>query len=277
MQERGLYFPDQWDEHFTPILASRRPRRDAAQGGPAGGAARQRATSSTPGWRGSASFPRACPAPTGCSPTSSRWANDLRDRAPDERSDGRAARRRPGSAPGAASTCSCSAGSCTWWCCWSCSRRSSHEPRSTAWCCSARSSASPPTASGARGHGGPQHLPAGQRDHRLGHDRPLGHGHAGERHHVPLDPGPGLPERPRLRPELLRRAAGADHHLPRCSCRCTGGSNVYTAYEFLGRRFDAKTRLLGAGLFLLQRGLAAGITIYAPAIILSTVLGWRLD
>jgi Na+/proline symporter len=53
--------------------------------------------------------------------------------------------------------------------------------------------------------------------------------------------------------------------------------NVYTAYEFLGRRFDAKTRLLGAGLFLLQRGLAAGITIYAPAIILSTVLGWRLD
>ena len=53
--------------------------------------------------------------------------------------------------------------------------------------------------------------------------------------------------------------------------------NVYTAYEFLGRRFDAKTRLLGAGLFLLQRGLAAGITIYAPAIILSTMLGWRLD
>jgi len=52
---------------------------------------------------------------------------------------------------------------------------------------------------------------------------------------------------------------------------------VYTSYEFLGRRFDRKTRLLGAGLFLLQRGLAAGVTIYAPAIILSTVLGWRLD
>jgi Na+/proline symporter len=52
---------------------------------------------------------------------------------------------------------------------------------------------------------------------------------------------------------------------------------VYTAYEFLGRRFDSKTRLLGAGLFLLQRGLGAGITIYAPAIVLSTVLGWRLD
>jgi len=52
---------------------------------------------------------------------------------------------------------------------------------------------------------------------------------------------------------------------------------VYTAYEYLGQRFDQKTRLLGAGLFLLQRGLAAGVTIYAPAIILSSVLGWRLD
>jgi SSS family solute:Na+ symporter len=52
---------------------------------------------------------------------------------------------------------------------------------------------------------------------------------------------------------------------------------VYTAYEYLGQRFDRKTRLLGAGIFVLQRGLQAGITIYAPAIILSTVLGWRLD
>jgi SSS family solute:Na+ symporter len=52
---------------------------------------------------------------------------------------------------------------------------------------------------------------------------------------------------------------------------------VYTAYEYLGKRFDQKTRLLGAGLFLLQRGIQAGITIYAPAIILSTAFGWRLD
>lgn len=51
---------------------------------------------------------------------------------------------------------------------------------------------------------------------------------------------------------------------------------VYTAYEFLESRFDQKTRLLGAFLFLVQRGLAAGITIYAPAIILSTILGWSL-
>ncbi len=52
---------------------------------------------------------------------------------------------------------------------------------------------------------------------------------------------------------------------------------VYTAYEYLGQRFDAKTRYLGAVLFLTQRGLAAGITLYAPAIVIATVLGWRLD
>jgi SSS family solute:Na+ symporter len=51
---------------------------------------------------------------------------------------------------------------------------------------------------------------------------------------------------------------------------------VYTAYEFLENRFDLKTRSLTAILFLIQRGLAAGITIYAPAIILSAVLGWDL-
>jgi len=55
------------------------------------------------------------------------------------------------------------------------------------------------------------------------------------------------------------------------------GLDVYTAYEYLGRRFDQKTRLLGTALFLLQRGIAAGITVYAPAIVLSTVMGWRLD
>lgn len=48
---------------------------------------------------------------------------------------------------------------------------------------------------------------------------------------------------------------------------------VYTAYEFLENRFDLKTRSLTAILFLIQRGLAAGITIFAPAIILSIVLG----
>ncbi len=53
--------------------------------------------------------------------------------------------------------------------------------------------------------------------------------------------------------------------------------NVFTAYEFLEKRFDLKSRLLAAGIFLIQRGLAAGITIYAPAIVLSSVLGWDLS
>ena len=51
---------------------------------------------------------------------------------------------------------------------------------------------------------------------------------------------------------------------------------VYTAYEFLENRFDLKTRSLTAVLFLVQRSLSASITIFAPAIILSTVLGWDL-
>lgn len=52
---------------------------------------------------------------------------------------------------------------------------------------------------------------------------------------------------------------------------------VYTAYEFLEKRFDLKTRTLAAILFLIQRGLSAGITIFAPSIILSAVLGWDLN
>jgi SSS family solute:Na+ symporter len=51
---------------------------------------------------------------------------------------------------------------------------------------------------------------------------------------------------------------------------------VYTAYEFLEQRFDVKTRSLAAILFLIQRGLGTGLTIYAPAIIMSSLLGWNL-
>ncbi|MDX6189098.1 sodium:solute symporter [Flavobacterium sp. Fl-318] len=53
-------------------------------------------------------------------------------------------------------------------------------------------------------------------------------------------------------------------------------AKVYTAYEFLEKRFDLKTRSLAAILFLVQRGLGTGLTIYAPAIILSALLGWNL-
>lgn len=52
---------------------------------------------------------------------------------------------------------------------------------------------------------------------------------------------------------------------------------VYTAYQYLEQRFDTKVRSLTAFLFLISRGLAAGITIYAPAIILTTLLGWNLQ
>lgn len=51
---------------------------------------------------------------------------------------------------------------------------------------------------------------------------------------------------------------------------------VFTAYEYLEQRFDLKTRSLAAILFLVQRGLGTGLTIYAPSIILSSILGWNL-
>jgi Na+/proline symporter len=51
-------------------------------------------------------------------------------------------------------------------------------------------------------------------------------------------------------------------------------ARVYTAYEYLENRFDAKTRSLASVIFLCQRGLSAGLTIYAPAIVLSVILGW---
>jgi len=51
-------------------------------------------------------------------------------------------------------------------------------------------------------------------------------------------------------------------------------AKVYTAYQYLEQRFDAKTRALTSAIFLIQRGLAAGIGLYAPAVALSAVLGW---
>src|SRR3989337_666969 len=51
---------------------------------------------------------------------------------------------------------------------------------------------------------------------------------------------------------------------------------VFTAYEFLENRFDAKTRTLTSFLFLLQRGLSTGISVYAPSLILSALFGWDI-
>src|SRR5918912_3793226 len=51
-------------------------------------------------------------------------------------------------------------------------------------------------------------------------------------------------------------------------------ANVYTAYEYLEQRFDAKTRALATIVFLIQRGLAVGLALYAPAIVLAVIFGW---
>lgn len=51
-------------------------------------------------------------------------------------------------------------------------------------------------------------------------------------------------------------------------------ANVYTAYEYLEQRFDAKTRALGSVIFLIQRGLGVGIALYAPALVLAVIFGW---
>src|SRR6204780_88721 len=51
-------------------------------------------------------------------------------------------------------------------------------------------------------------------------------------------------------------------------------ANVYTAYEYLEQRFDVRTRALVPGIFLLQRGLGAGLSLYAPSVVLSVILGW---
>jgi solute:Na+ symporter, SSS family len=53
--------------------------------------------------------------------------------------------------------------------------------------------------------------------------------------------------------------------------------NIYTAYEYLEKRFDLKNRILGCVLFLIQRGLGAGFTIFAPALIISVILGWNIN
>src|ERR1700739_2298156 len=52
-------------------------------------------------------------------------------------------------------------------------------------------------------------------------------------------------------------------------------AKVYTAYEYLEQRFDAKTRSLAGIVFLIQRGAAVGLALYAPAIVMSVILGWK--
>ncbi|MEO2158103.1 MAG: hypothetical protein ABGX31_02080 [bacterium] len=51
-------------------------------------------------------------------------------------------------------------------------------------------------------------------------------------------------------------------------------ANIFTAYEYLEKRFDLKTRTATSLIFLIQRGLGAGIVLYAPAVVLSVIMGW---
>src|SRR5258706_3533074 len=55
------------------------------------------------------------------------------------------------------------------------------------------------------------------------------------------------------------------------------GAKVFTAYEYLERRFDARTRSLAAFLFLLSRGLSCSTILAAPAVVLSAIFGWPLS
>ena len=75
---------------------------------------------------------------------------------------------------------------------------------------------------------------------------------------------------------VLLRPAGGDDHPVLTLVPFFYNSKVYTAYEFLEKRFDAKTRSLTSFLFLLSRGMAVGAAVSAPAVVLSLVLGWNL-
>ena len=111
---------------------------------------------------------------------------------------------------------------------------------------------------------------------RVVRHRPFRHGHASQRHHLSFHARPGISGGLGF-VQIYFGVPLALIIIAAVFLPIYRRLNVYTAYEFLGQRFDTKTRLLGAALFLLQRGLGAGITIYAPAIVLSTVFGWRLD
>ena len=106
--------------------------------------------------------------------------------------------------------------------------------------------------------------------------RPVGDGDAAERDHAGRDDRPGLRRRHAVRAVLLRAADRDDHPVSVTLVPFFYRARVYTAYEYLERRFDLKTRTLASVLFLCSRGLSCGVIIAAPAVILSIVLGWNL-
>ena len=114
----------------------------------------------------------------------------------------------------------------------------------------------------------------GGQGHPLVDHRPVGHRHPGQRHHLPLAARAGLRGRASASCSSTSGCPSRWCSSRRSSSPSTTGSRVYTAYEYLEQRFDRKTRQFTALLFLVSRGLASGLSIYAPALVLSAVLGW---
>ena len=104
---------------------------------------------------------------------------------------------------------------------------------------------------------------------------PLGDGDADERRHARRHDRAGVLHRPAVHPVLLRPAARDDH--PVADRRAVlHRAKVYTAYEYLERRFDVRVRSLASFLFLMGRAFSLGVTLAAPAVVMSAILGWQL-
>ncbi|MEJ0033802.1 MAG: hypothetical protein WDO15_27230 [Bacteroidota bacterium] len=103
------------------------------------------------------------------------------------------------------------------------------------------------------------------------------HGNAGKCRYFSFDTRPGIRRRHALPSILFWIAVGNGDTLYHCSSFITEKLKVFTAYEYLETRFDVKVRSLAAFFFLILRGLSVGITVFAPSLILSTILGWRIE
>jgi hypothetical protein len=103
--------------------------------------------------------------------------------------------------------------------------------------------------------------------------RAFGDGDAAFGDHAGRNDRTGVFGRNAVYPVLLRFAAG-DGHFVHHAVPFFYRAKVYTAYEYLEKRFDAKTRSLTSFFFLISRGLGVGVVIAAPSVILSIVLGW---
>ena len=263
--------PEYRDRALRRTIPARSRRRAASSGARHG-----KGRSSTPGSPSSASSRPACPAPTACSSTWCRAGADERARERPTGPDGedepppiaselaRPLRRRPRRARRSLIARSSTR-----------SRRRSRERARLGRAGRLRSLLHRRLrrVEGARRTATRQLPPRGDRSMRWPTIALHHHGHAGQRHHVPLDAGPGLRGRHALRAVLLRPAARDGRAVRSPRCRSTTGSRSSPRTSTSSTASTSKCAALAAVLFLVQRGLAAGITIYAPAIILSRAPG----